>query len=1069
MTMHVHAGNRLEILVDELAGILRRPSGSPLVPEIVVVQSRGMQHWVSMELAERNGICANISFPFPNAFLDFLYHSMLPDLFETPALDRRAMPFRIMQVLSEAPGRDAYRDIDNYLKDDDSGIKLFQLSERIADLFDQYLVYRPDMIQEWEAGREGHWQADLWRRLTSGQTRPHRGELNDLLIQAMSDASRVPDLARLFIFGISSLPPHHLEAFVALSAIIPVHLFLMTPCREYWSDIVSERQMNRIQQRAGADAESLHLERGHPLLASTGKTGKDFFRLICGQCPDMEDHFVPSEGDTMLHCLQNDMLDLRDREKDGDVLPISDTDASIRIHVCHSPLREIEVLYDQILGMLNEDADLDLRDILVMAPDIETYAPLIHAVFGARTDPRISYSVADRGIRRQSRALEGFFSILDLKGSRVTASQVLAVLECPQIRDKFQLAEGDIETIETWIRDTGIRWGIDKAARKGFNLPDFAEHTWKSGIDRLILGYALPGGNENMFQGILPYDFVEGDAAFVLGRFLDFLEALFQTVEAMNAVQGFSGWKDFIFQTFERFFPPDDAVEDELQIVRRIAGFLSLMESECKTGPVPLEPVRWYLEHCMDRENYGSGFISGGITFCAMLPMRSIPFKAICLLGMNSEDFPRENRAPGFDLMAKSPRPGDRSRRDDDRYLFLEALISARKRFYISYVGQSIEDNKPMPPSALVCELIDVLSESFTLSSGDPADHLTVKHPLQAFSPAYFQAGSKLSSFSREDFSGSRSLTGPKQMPDSIGTLDEPADGWKQVELDAFCSFFSHSTRYLIQKRLGVFLGQDEAPAKDSEGFVLDSLEKYQLNQAGFERRLKPDGPEDFVRLQQAMGKLPPGSVGRIAGMQAEAEVERFVRIIEAHPVASALPEYADVDLQIGDMRLYGRIAHAGGHLVRTRFGNAKAGDILSFWICHLAWCAAHEAGGKALSGAGYLFCKDSFYCLNPVSNSASILETLFQIYWKGLCRPLHFFAKSAYEYMKALAGAKEEPEALKRARNAWAGSDFSTGEGQDPYHQMAFGNEVPLDDDFKSLSKAVFEPVLSNLNSEKP
>jgi exodeoxyribonuclease V gamma subunit len=166
---------------------------------------------------------------------------------------------------------------------------------------------------------------------------------------------------------------------------------------------------------------------------------------------------------------------------------------------------------------------------------------------------------------------------------------------------------------------------------------------------------------------------------------------------------------------------------------------------------VEIEVVKSCLENLLEHVNFGHGFISSGVTFCAMLPMRSIPFKVVCLVGMNMDAFPRESKILGFDLMAKNPRIGDRSRRNDDKYLFLEALISARNKLYISYVGQSIRDNTRISPSVLVSELIDYIKEGFGLSE----DEIVTFHRLQAFSSEYFNTDSKLFSYSNENFAAS--------------------------------------------------------------------------------------------------------------------------------------------------------------------------------------------------------------------------------------------------------------------------------------------------------------------------
>ena len=715
--LRIFTGNRLEILADRLAEVVSRPLSTAFEPETVIVQSRGMERWVSMALARRNGICANMVFPFPNAFLDGLFRRILPDLPDPLPFDPEILTFRIMKRLPAFLERPAFADLKRYLVDDAKGVKLYQLAVRLADLFDQYLVFRPEMIFQWEAGQGGDgsdnlWQAELWRDLSHGKETVHRARLHRNLLLRLDTLplAAVGLPSRISVFGISYLPPFHLQALAGLARINPVYLFLLNPCREYWADILSRRAMHRLTRkiaRGTVDADALHMEQGHPLLASLGGLGKEFLVSISATEAHIEDCFVPVDEHSLLSSLQTDIFYLRDYSdsRSADRIGVEEAgptaaDASIQIHACHGPLREIEVLHDRLLAMFEEHPDLRPRDVIVMAPDIVAYTPYIRAVFDTQTDARqtIPYSIADQGAGSNKGVLRSFFSLLDLKGSRFEATRILGLLELPGIKERFDLRAADLTSIARWVRDVNIRWGRDAAGRKRIGLPGLAENTWQAGIDRLLLGYAMPGSDRRMFDGILPYDHIEGGEALVLGRFVAFLQHLFEWSERLEQSMPPADWRDVFIELLERFIAVDEDDEQEVQQLRRsLENFGCLEERAGFAVPLELEVVRTHLENTLERSHAGGGFISSGVTFCAMLPMRSIPFEVVCLIGMNTAAFPRENIPLGFDLMARFPRPGDRSRRRDDKYLFLEALVSAARVFYISYVGQSVQDNSDIP------------------------------------------------------------------------------------------------------------------------------------------------------------------------------------------------------------------------------------------------------------------------------------------------------------------------------------------------------------------------------------
>ncbi len=533
--IRLFSSNRLEALVEKLAEIFRKPLSSPLHKEIVVVQSKGMERWVSMELARRFGICANFWFPFPNALLDEMCSRVLGEQPEPSPFDPSILAWKILRVLPECIQQPAFELLRNYLHGDQLELKRFQLAQRIAYLFDQYLVFRPDMMLAWDHG-EHHgdgWQPLLWRQLARDCSVPHRAGLHQTFIERLHqgnlDAARLPE--RITVFGISALPPFHLEVLAALADHIEVNLFLMNPCREYWADIRSEREMARIVARAagtGALPEELHLETGNSLLAGMGALGRDFFQLVHGVVEQNQDLFLEPGEDALLSCLQADILHLVERTR-TERRQISPGDRSIMVHSCHSPMREVEVLYDHLLVLFEEDRELNPRDVLVMTPDINAYAPYIHAVFAAPEEPRlrISYSIADRSIRREGHIGEALLAILDLPDSRFEASRILNVLEMEPVRRRLALGDDDLERIRGWVTATRIRWGKDEAHRERLGFGAFPQNTWKAGLQRLLLGYAMPGYGERTFAGILPYDDIEGSDATVLGTFVQFCQDLF--------------------------------------------------------------------------------------------------------------------------------------------------------------------------------------------------------------------------------------------------------------------------------------------------------------------------------------------------------------------------------------------------------------------------------------------------------------------------------------------------------------------------------------------------------------
>ncbi|MBW2412058.1 MAG: exodeoxyribonuclease V subunit gamma [Deltaproteobacteria bacterium] len=1121
-SLNVYFSNQLEPLAEKLAHIVRTPLTSALTPETLIVQSRGMERWLSMALAEHNGISANCRFPFPNAFLNDLFKQIMPDLPEVSPWDPDILSFIIMKLLPEHLERPEFRKIKAYLKHDANRLKLFQLSDRIADLFDQYLVFRPELIFRWEEDdlpedEDQRWQASLWQKLVEINGNMHRARQRKKIFDHFSaesaDISNLPQ--RVCVFGTSYIPLFHLETFAVLSSVIPVNFFLLNPCREYWADIVSEKQHQRIRKQFPETddiAAELHFEEGNRLLASMGNLGQDFFRLLGNFEIEFHDLFHETPGHHTLSYIQSDILKLRNREPAGptrqpeqshvqaqpeqshvqaqpeqsrvqaqpeqsrvqaESVQISERDNSIQVHSCHSPMREIEVLQDNLLAFFEEDPKLLPKDIIVMAPDIEKYAPYINAVFDVRSNDsrRIPFSIADQTIRQESRLIDAFLSLLDLKDSRLAATQILRLLEFAPIRQTFGFSDADVQMLEHWVGNTQIRWGRGAGDRIKFDLPGFAENTWEYGLDRLFLGYAMPGYHRDMFGGILPYDDIEGHDAGILGNMAEFLKRVFRCVEVLELPRTLKQWKESLHNILEQFFLPDQDTERDRQSLRKIFDEIAERQDQTELDQkLDFDIIREYLDHRLDQNSFGSGFMSRGVTFCSMLPMRSIPFKVIGLVGMDVDAFPRDMQPLSFDMMAREPKLGDRSRRNDDKYLFLESIISARQKLYISYVGQSIQDNSKIPPSVLVSELLDVVESDFHLAHRPIRDHVITHHRLQAFAPHYFQEESKLFSYSEDNFMASNQRPDGRDtdafIPEKLAMSETELEEWKTIDIDTLCVFYSHPIRFLLEKRLGIFFGSRASVTEDQENFELTALQRYTIEQNLVNSRLNGIQLADYRPIQRGLGQLPPGRVGDYIYDEMSMGAERFVRQVEEYS-RDKIDYPFDFEYELSGVMLRGRLpdVYAPGY-VHMRYAKRKAKDLLKVWLHHLIYC---DLKPDEFPDNSILICKDKIEKFNRPSNPRKIMKALLNLYLQGMMKPIHFFPETSLVYIQQIQNPKKtRKDALSSAKFKWDGGgyDYNFAEGADLYYQRCLGNLDPIDETYEEIAKQVYEPLLAHLET---
>jgi exodeoxyribonuclease V gamma subunit len=1121
--LRLFTGNRLEILADKLAALLSVPLSSPLAAEVIIVQSRGMERWLSMEIARRLGVCANISFPFPKAFTQEAFASVLGDMPAEEAFTPEVMTWKIMKLLPSFLGSPGFEQIRRYLREKETEVpvshaeiergdhpagmedafpghgnilKRFQLAERIAYLFDQYLIFRPGMITAWEkgklGGRDDLWQSELWRALVAEGGSRHPAALKEAFsrkinLPEIGDMFRKPGgietcprkWERISVFGISVLPRFYLEILHALSQLLEVNLFLMNPSREFWGDIRSDREKEGVLERvreAGKDyvfsGEGLYLERGNSLLASFGASGREFFSLIWDFASEEADLFSDPGEEDLLSCVQSDILNLRDcageDKKPASPLP---GDRSIQFHSCHSPMREIEALYDSLLSMFEEEQELLPKDILVMAPDIEIYAPLIQAVFGMpegaaanRRHRYIPFSIADRSSRAESAVIEGFMRMLDMTGGRFEAGQVLSLLEIAEIKAKFGLNRADAELIGRWVADTGIRWGIDGEGRRRLGLPAIEENTWREGLNRLLAGYAMPGREGKLINGILPYD-LEGSETAILGRFLDYTEKLFSHVTSLAHPRTLTEWSCALEDMLDGLFAPQEEDEGGMRPVREaIRQLQALEEASGFKETLDVSVIKSFFSRCFAEKGFGYGFLTGGVTFCSMLPMRSIPFKVICLLGMNGAAYPRKSWAPGFDLIARHPQPGDRSRRKDDRYLFLEALLSARKRLLISYVGQSSEDNSILPPSVLVSELLDYLNEGYSLpGGGNIAEHLVTVHRLQSFSPAYFQGKDGFFSYSEDNWRAAKALAAREERPPiAVPLLSPPGDELRSVDISDLAAFFADPVRFFLRRRLDIAFEKttDFPEEEEKEPFELGPLDKYILEQKLTEKGLAGEDLHDYFAVARASGCLPHGVLGAVHYKGFLEEVQGFVeKVVSLRKESVAMP--LEVDLQFAGFRLLGKIFLHDGSILHYRCATLKAKDHLKLWIFHLALHALLK--DAPLPARSVLIGRDEAWSYDFAGDDGETLGALLEKYWEGLSKPLKFFPLSSWKYGEVVfERGKPIEEGLRSAAVLWGGNDFKTGENENPYYRVCFDKTAPLDEEFCMTAEAILSRLIA-------
>jgi len=1061
----LHQSNRLENLFQQLVAILEERTTDPLQPEIIVVQNQGMAQWVNRQLALQTGIAANLHFPLPGRCIWDLFDRLTGQTSGEDLFQSALLRWRIFDLFPTLLAEPAFAEPAFYLNGDHDQTRLYQLSAKMSETFDQYQVYRPDLLEDWQQGRERHWQAILWRKLCETGT-SQRVELGRWWRQRSkepaTDTERLPQ--RLHLFGLNSLAPVYLEIFSVVGQMLPLHLYHLSPCLHYWGDLVSSRQQARMRAKGHEAGDDLYYDQGHPLLVSLGRSGQDFFSQL--QACQMEEVDLYQQGEErhLLARMQNDILELRDSSAPGeDPYLLDPADRSIQLHCCYSPLREIQVLHDRLLALFALDPDLTPGDILVSAPDIGRYAEAVAGVFGeAIQEHYIPWSIADQSFAGEHPQIRCFLDLVMLLESRFSAPEVLALCENPLLLSRFGLDAGLLPRLHAWVDEAGIRWGLDADHRRELEVDCGSGHSWRFGLDRLLLGY-LMGETEQTVAGLTPYGHLATGEAEVLGGFVQLLDTLALWRHEIRDARSPQAWCADLLRMVDDFFPTD--IEDPgisllKDTILRLQTEFRLTHLEV---PLTFAVLRAYLQEGLAKTSGGQPFLSGRVTFCNMVPMRSVPFKVICLLGLGDQDFPRSQRPPSFDLLAAAPRLGDRNRRHDDRYLFLEALLSSREVLYLSWVGRSLRDESQSPPSVVVCELRDYIDQSCRLPASEPlpvSAMLTTEHPMQPFSRRCFAGNMDVGSYNPAWLPSQRK---EEPAPFLSAPLAEADAGRREVDLGQLVRFWRHPVRFFLEQRLGLRLQGEFASIEESEPFQLDHLQRYVIRQEAVVASLAGLGDEQFHAGLSGSGRLPQAGFGRIqlAAIEPEAwAISSRLRTLLDDPL-----EPKEIDSHIGPFHLSGWLhnLYPTGR-VTWRSGRMKGSDLMEWWLGHLCLSLMRPSGhaSRSIHLSWERQQKTDTvrqWLLEPVAQPEPILAQLLDLYWQGLQRPLPFFPETSCAWAEAKPGKAQDD-----ARQAWLGSYAIRGEGSDPAYGYFFPPQPPpFGEEFVALT-GLFAPMFAIL-----
>ncbi|MCX6462603.1 MAG: exodeoxyribonuclease V subunit gamma, partial [Pseudonocardiales bacterium] len=959
--LHVHRAERADTLAHALAEVLRTPLPDPFATEVVAVPAKGVERWLAQRLSHRlgadggqDGVCAGVAFPSPGAVVAAAVAAATGvQPAEDPWRPERLV-WPLLEEIDACAGEPWCPALGRHLQGERGRARRHATARTLAGLFASYAAHRPAMLRAWAAGRDGElgdlaWQAELWRRLRARVGVPGPAErLAGVEAVLRAEPERVALPGRLSLFGPTRLTTEQLAVLAALAAHREVHLWLPHPSPALWERVQAVAPGGVPRRAADPSAAVV----AHPLLSSLGRDVRELQLGLAGTGERVDHHHrAPDPPPTLLGRLQRE---LRDDAPPAAPVPPAPGDRSVQVHACHGAHRQVEVLREVVLGLLAADPTLEPRDVLVMCPDVETFAPLVSGAFGSgahegHPGQHLRVRLADRALRQVNPLLDTVARLLELADARLTASQLLDLLSTPPVRERFRLDADDVVRVRELVVAAGVRWGLDAAHRAPFRLDGFGQNTWAAGLDRLLLGVAM--GEQEWLGTALPLEVESGDAVRV-GRLAEFVHRVSGVLGRLRGEQPLAAWVAALVEGLDGLTATAPADEWQAAQARaELADTLAAAGARADTLPLGLSDVRDLLAERLRGRPSRAGFRTGTLTVATLVPMRSVPHRVVCLLGLDDGVFPRAGIPDGDDVLARDPLAGERDPRSEDRQLLLDAVCAATEHLVVVHSGADERTGARRPPAVPLGELLDAVVAS---AGAEALGRVVVAHPLQPFdarnfTPARLGAPGPFS-FDRAELAGALAAAGPGSPPAPFLAAPLAPTGAPVVELEELVAFAEHPVKAFLTQRVGLSLFERDDDPTDALPVQLDGLAQYRVGQRLLADRLAGRELERCVQAEWRRGELPPGRLGEAVLDAVVAGVEPLVAL--AARLRSTAPGTHDVDVELPDgTRVVGTVDDVfgapgrGATLLRTDYARLKPKQRVRAWVRLLALAAGAADG----------------------------------------------------------------------------------------------------------------------------
>ncbi|MBN2801947.1 MAG: exodeoxyribonuclease V subunit gamma, partial [Deltaproteobacteria bacterium] len=943
-------------------------------------------------------------------------------------------------------------EIIDYFKQDIRPKRVIEFCEIIASVFSEYLMYRPVMLEDWESETVKGWQPYLWREILNILGSNHQGKTGLLFFKTLKkgnykkeDIGRYIHLQsdcctwmipkRIYIIGVTSLSPFYLQTVVALSTVVEVSMFLPVLSREYFFE--GQNFKNR--------------EFSNGMWAIAGKTASVFHSLIAdytGGIDIIEKEIFENEykNDSLLNLIRADAFNYAEVDSDVPLRKIK-RDDSIAVHLCHNQLREVEVLKDQLLNMIDEDG-IALEDIIVMAPNMGEYAPYVDAVLGSSAGHYIPHNISDTGDTKLFGTFELVERLLNLSESPLYPEELFDILKIEQVHTSFNLSMDDVDVCYQYVKTAGIKGYLDSKNRAENNLAEFNESTWKFGLDRLLLGIAV-SCEDVVINKLTPVDVTEGKSALALGRFSKFCSTIFSFIGQCKKSKSGKNWglaftdiliemtgrKDFEAPGRKNIIKSDTETAAVIEVLQSVTALIDKILPDEKIDYNVFK--REFSKKIISRSKRFTG--GGGVLFTSFTHLKGESYKLVYLLGMEEGKFPARSHNIKFDLIKLKPQKGGRDNVQDQRYMFFEAVMAAEKRLIISGSSLDLKHNMERPPAGVISDFFNYIDSTICFDNTEDldtdnkkiSDEITLRHPLYSFSEKYFKgdknyftyndsAGDVFEELPERMMSGSQ-ITGDNENEDSQKLFRDKAKNlatqeYSKLNIFDLLTFYKSPVNYFIANITGIKIEniEDSKESGDSDSF--NGLDRWKVTEEIL-KKLPQKNIDDIFNYLKAAGHIYPGARGKIITESSFVFASNIKKCADRWTM-DVLKTRVDIELNIplfeNVISIVGTIENVyDDKIVEYSMTTLNASRLLIMWIKHLVLSLSNGRITKSVLIGRDVKNKNAIKSVifSTPPNPAEILGWILEFFIYGQILPLSYLSEEAFYYAKKQINGADETE----------------------------------------------------------